>query len=97
MQDILLDTNNDLLIVDNDFVKGESSGQHQELLLLLAKGELKETPEATVGIKDFINESDIDEMVFEIRKRYEGDGMIVNSISYNETTGDLLYDANYKN
>ena len=97
MQDILLDTNNDLLIVDNDFVIGESSRQHQELLLLLAKGELKESPEATVGIADFINESEVDGMVFEIRKRYEADGMTVNSISYNETTGDLNYDANYKN
>jgi hypothetical protein len=97
MQDFLLDINGDLAIDNNDFVVGESNNQHQELLLLIAKAELKEKPEATVGIEDFINETEIDAMVFEVRKVFEADGMIVNKIAYNETTGDLSYDANYKN
>jgi hypothetical protein len=97
MTDILLDTNNDLLIVDNDFVIGESSGQHQELLLIIEKGQIKEKPDATVGVVDYINDNEIEDMKFEIRKKFEADGMDFKGIDYNETTGDLTYDANYKN
>ena len=97
MIDILLDTNNDLLIVNNDFVIGESSGQHQELLLITEKGQIKEKPEATVGVIDYINDDEIEDMKFEIRKKFEDDGMDFKKINYNETTGDLTYDATYKN
>jgi hypothetical protein len=97
MTDILLDTNNDLLIVDNDFVIGESSGQHQGLLLIIEKGQIKEKPDATVGIVDYINDNEIEDMKFEIRKKFEADGMDFKGIDYNEITGDLTYDANYKN
>ncbi|MCX6210865.1 MAG: hypothetical protein NTZ59_15505, partial [Bacteroidetes bacterium] len=74
-----------------------SSGQHQELLLMIPKAELKEKPEATIGVVDYINESENDAMVFDVRKKFEADGMVVNSINYNEQTGDLSYDANYRN
>lgn len=95
MQDVLLDNNNDLRIEDGDFVTGESSQQHQELLLVTAKGEFKENPDATVGIENFINDSENDELVFEVKKCFENDGMRVDKIEFDETNNELNYDANY--
>jgi hypothetical protein len=41
MQDYLLDTDFDLRIEGGDFVVGQSDAQHQDLLMLLNKGELQ--------------------------------------------------------
>lgn len=44
MRDIQLDENNDLKIVDGDFVIGESEMQEVELILSSNQGEFKEHP-----------------------------------------------------
>lgn len=44
MNDILLDENDDLLIVNGDFVIGESFDQEVGIILRMCPGELKEDP-----------------------------------------------------
>ena len=48
-----------------------------------------------MGIEDFINESDIDGLIDEVRKEFVKDGMQVENISFDEQTGKLDYDAVY--
>lgn len=97
MTDLLLDDNNDLIIDGNDLKIGFSDYQHQSLLLLLQKGELKENPLATVGIINYLRDSDIPGMLAEIRTRFVNDGMTVSNLTYDEQTGNLNYVANYSN
>lgn len=95
MIDLLLNTDNDLAIDNNDLSIGFSDYQHQQLILLMQKGELKESPLATVGIVNYLRESDIEGMLHEIRSCFASDGMTVSKLTYNEQTGDLDFDANY--
>jgi hypothetical protein len=96
MIDLLTNTETgDLHIANNDLVIGRSNEQHQEHLLIAQKGSVKRKPDVGVGIENFLNESDIDEMMREIRFQFEKDGMIVERISFGEQTGDLKYDADY--
>lgn len=79
-QDILLDENNDLLIENGDFVIGESTEQHQRLLLWCNKGEFKEFPTRCVGILRFLETHDTQGLAREIDVDYNKDGMRVEEI-----------------
>ena len=82
--DLLLDENLDLACVNGDFVFGESSKQHQELLLIAQKGEFKEFPLVGVGISDFLNEdADTSELIQIISKEFSVDGMNVTDVIIN--------------
>lgn len=79
--DIMLDENFDLQIKDGDFVIGESTAQHQELLLIAQKGEFKEFPTVGVGIMDYaLEDSNTDELIQEISNQFSVDGMKVTDI-----------------
>ena len=96
MNDILTDNvTGDLIFKDGDLVIGFSDFKHQEDLLIAQKGDYKQYPEIGVGIEDFINESDIDGLIDEVRKEFVKDGMRVENISFDEQTGKLDYDAVY--
>ncbi len=95
MKDFLLNSNGDLDISGGDLHIGFSDLQHQEHILIAQKGSLKELPDRGVGIENFLNDSEIDEMVLEVRSEFEKDGMTVNKIKYSEETGNLDYEANY--
>lgn len=95
MIDYLLDDTGDILISNNDLQTGFSDLQHQEHILIAQKGSLKEFPDRGAGIENFINDSEIDEMVSRVRIEFEKDGMTVEEINYNEQTGELNYDAKY--
>lgn len=95
MIDCLLNIELDIDIKDSDVVVGESDLQHQELLLVLHKGELKESPIATVGIANYLRESDIEGMLHECRVRFTDDGMMVLKMNYNEDNNSLDYAAYY--
>ncbi len=94
MTDILLDTDGDLLIVEGDLVIGESTSQHQQLLLITHQGEWKQNPKLGVGIEDFLNNEDINAMMNEINYQFTQDGMKVNST--NMLNGKLYIDAKYE-
>jgi len=96
MLDLLLEDTGDLAIVNGDFVMGESTAQHQQLLMVAQRGQFKENPDRAVGIEDFINSNDIDGMLAEIRNQFTKDGMTVNQLNYDEQSGNLNYDAPYK-
>jgi hypothetical protein len=96
MNDILTAANGDIIFKDNDITIGFSDLQHQEDLLLMQKGELKREPLQGVGIENFLNESDIDGMLAEVKTVFTNDGMDVQRLSFDEQTGNLNYHADYK-
>lgn len=95
MKDFLLNRYGDLDLSNGDLHIGYSNLQHQEHILIAQKGTLKQYPDRGVGIEDFVNESEIDEMVSEVRAEFQKDGMNVTRIKFIEETGQFDYDANY--
>lgn len=95
MQDILLDDSNDLIIENGDFTIGDATLQHQNHILIAQKGEYKLTPEVGAGVLDEVNNENPRELLSEIRRQFEYDGMKVNSLKI-AANGNLLIDALYK-
>lgn len=94
-----LHIDDDLLIANGDFVAGESTLQHQSLLLRLKKGELRQFPKTGVGVDDFLLDDTPGDVYLEIRKQFEADGMTIRKleISFNAAAGKLepIIDAIY--
>ncbi|WPU98377.1 hypothetical protein SNE26_20335 [Mucilaginibacter sp. cycad4] len=85
MIDYLMDDNDDLLIVNGDFVRGEGNRQQQRKLLLAEKGEYKQAPLATVGTFQFLNdEGDVagEDLLREIRLRFIQDGIDIKGMGF---------------
>lgn len=84
----------DVLIVDGDFAVGESTAQHQKILVLSDKGEFKEVPMRGVGSRRYLEDDSPDNLAREIRTEFTTDGMTVNKI---QIAADLniQLDANY--
>ena len=77
MKDILLATNFDLLFSGGDFVTGESTRQHQQILLIVEKGELKEFPTQGVGTQSWLLDDTAGDYNAEVKREFERDGMKV--------------------
>lgn len=75
--DLLLTEVFDILIEDGDFVPGESTRQHQTLLLYAEKGELREFPTRGVGIRSWLLDERPGDLNARIKREYETDGMRV--------------------
>lgn len=73
---------------------GESTLQHQQLLLVCQKGDFKENLAACVGIGLYLKAEDNNDMLSSIKREFEKDGMIVSSISL--TAENIEIDASYK-
>lgn len=95
MIDILLDTDGDIAIVNGDIDFGFSDNQHQEHILIANKGEFKQFPELGVGITAMIADDDYTEMLIEIKKNLEYDGMKIKNVKFN-ANGNLDIDGNYE-
>lgn len=80
MKDILLDEYLDIDFKSGDFIIGESTAQHQKLLLLSEKGEWKESPKRGIGAKRFIEDHQPDNFAREVRQEFSADGMSVKSV-----------------
>ncbi len=93
MNDFLLDIDNDLQIANGDLVTGESTLQHQNLLLISSKGAWKENPTVGVGAAGFLKDEDVNGLLAEIKQEFEKDGMKVNSIEYKDDK--ITTDAHY--
>ena len=93
MKDILLEEG-DLLFDRHDLVVGESTLQHQQLLLITHPGEWKLSPLVGVGLADWLNDERNGDLVTEVRRQFKSDGMTVNAISYAD--GKLKIDAEYE-
>ena len=96
MKDILIDNNNnDLrLSTDGDFEVGYSDNQQQKAILTTEKGEWKEHPEVGVGIAQMLADDLYTEMLIEVKKQLEYDGMQINDVALQEG-GKLLIDGQY--
>lgn len=95
MQDLLLDTDGDIDITNNDFVIGESSSQHQRLLLQSIKGDWKEQPIVGVNAPYYLKDDDESGLMGAIKQEFEKDGMKVNKVVYNKPKINI--DAYYLN
>ena len=95
MKDILIDNNNDLrLSADGDFEIGYSDNQQQMAILTTEKGEWKEHPEVGVGIAQMLADDLYTEMLIEVKKQLEYDGMQINDVALQEG-GKLLIAGTY--
>jgi hypothetical protein len=94
VQDILQDNDGDLLMVDGDIQYGESTYMHQADILLARAGEYRLAPLSTVGIEDFIDDEQPDELNEAIRIKMRKDGMHFKKIEW--IAGQLKLDAPYE-
>lgn len=93
--DVLLDEGLDLREdpATHDLVEGESTLQHQELLLICPKGSFKENPDTGVGLMNYLEDENDAEMFAEIRRQFSADFMQVKAVGMNN--GKLNIDATY--
>lgn len=77
MPEDYLHIDDDLQIANGDFVQGETSAQHQSLLLRMKKGELRQYPKTGVGIDNFLLDDVPGDIYGEIQKQFEADGMTI--------------------
>ena len=94
MKDILIDEENDLRLLAGDFEVGYSDNQQQKAILTTEKGEWKEHPEVGVGIAQMLADDLYTEVLIEIKKQFEYDGMQINDVALKEG-GKLLIDGQY--
>ena len=92
--DILLNDSFDALITGGDFVSGESTRQHQKLLLLVERGEVREFPTRGVGLQSWLNDDTSGNLNAAIKREYEIDGMKVIGVKGSAT--NLQVEAVYE-
>lgn len=81
MTDILLDADYDVTVANGDFVAGESTQQHQALLILIEKGEIREFPNRGVGAQTWLaDDVNFGDFNAEVKRQFELDGMRVLSL-----------------
>ena len=78
---------------DGDFVMGEATKQHQRKLMMTQKGEYKQNPLTGVGVANYLDDENPDDLMRETRKQFVQDGMTVNKLLM--TTKGISVDANY--
>ena len=95
MDDIQIDDTFELLFDSGDFSIGESTLQHQQLLLMTEKGDWRESPTVGIGAPGYLKDNDEDSgLLPEIKQQFEKDGMTVVSVKLD---GDkITTDAYYK-
>lgn len=93
MTDILLDDDFDLKIVNGDFATGEATTQHQQILLLANKGEIRQFPAFGIGIMEWLLDDQSGNLNGAIKREFEADGMKVESV--NVRNGKINVKANY--
>ena len=96
MKDILIDDGNDLRLSEGDFEVGYSDNQQQKAILTTEKSEWKEHPEVGVGIAQMLADDLYTEMLIEIKKQLEYDGMQIRDVALQEN-GKLFIDGAYNN
>jgi hypothetical protein len=80
MTDIGLDTGEDLAINAGDFSMEESTAQHQRQLLLNNNGDFKQSPAIGVGVFDYLDDENFQNLMRAISMQFMSDGMDVKSV-----------------
>jgi len=94
MNDFKLDDTGDLLITNGDFVVADATLQHQEHIIVAQKGEYKQYPEIGVGISNMLNDENPRDIITQIRRNFEYDGMEVKQLEF-AADGSIVVDAPY--
>lgn len=102
MKGILLDDSNDLKIdirrdenglITGGLCIGEITAQNQKILLLAQKGEIKDVPLIGVGVSNYLDDEDPNNLLRAIRTEFAKEGMPVKKVSI--TNGKIEVDAEY--
>ncbi len=93
--DILLTASFDLQIVAGDLAVGDGTAQHQQCLLLAAKGDYKQSPLIGVDLFRWLNDERPDDMMRELRLQFVADGMEINRLKL-VPPSEITIDASYK-
>lgn len=100
---ILLDENGDLLIkpvrdanglIISGVVVGDVTVQNQRTILLVEKGEIKESPTLGVGLTSFLDDDDTSELLREVRINLNADGQKVEYCGFSNE-GKLIVKGGY--
>ncbi len=95
MRDILLDSENDLLLNQGDFVLGDATAQSIGLLLLFQKGELRASPLMGVGLINWLlSEGSLVGLKHEVAKQFAADGGVLRTLRIQEG-GQIEIDVVY--
>jgi glutaredoxin-related protein len=84
---------NDIVILDNDFVLGESDSQHIEDTISANVGWWKENYTDGVGIKQYLKSKDSAALIRAIKMQLSSDGYVCNPIVSFEN-GQLIINPN---
>ncbi|MEG1572832.1 MAG: hypothetical protein RR328_04690 [Bacteroidales bacterium] len=93
MIDIKHTPEGDLDLSIGDLTYTQSAEQHQKDILISDKGHFKETPTIGVGMLNFLQDVDPENMLRTIRKEFAKDGMKVSKISIQNE--NIQTNANY--
>lgn len=94
IRDIQHDETGDIDLQGGDLFYTESTGQHQKDILLACAGDYKQAPAVGVGVIDFLHDNMPEDLLRQIRKQFQGDGMKVGKVAYNGEK-ELITDASY--
>lgn len=94
MIDIGLDSGYDLVFEAGDFLTTESTAQHQRQLILNNKGDFKQNPTICVGVFDYLDDEQFQELIRSVSIEFTRDGMDVLSVQLS-ANGVINSDAFY--
>lgn len=95
MIDIGLDASEDLEIATGDFVVVESTAQHQRQLILNNKGDFKQNPSISVGVLNYMDDENFQQLIRAISVEFARDGMDVKRVALAKD-GLVKSDAYYR-
>lgn len=95
MIDLLLDIDGDLHMKGGDLVLGTSVRQHQQLLLWIDKGALRQHPTVGVGLRNYLlDEVRSGTINAAVKRGFEDDGMRVTKVQLRG--GAVQIEAHYE-
>jgi hypothetical protein len=90
--DILLGDDLDLAFENGDLLVGESTNQHTELILLVEKGALRDSPFRGVGVGNWILDEFPANIAIEAKRQLQLDGQRVDTCRYNDSGLEIVSD-----
>lgn len=95
MIDIKHNSGGDIDIRDGNIRYDECTEQHKKDILLSGKGHYKESPALGVGLVQYLNDENPENMLRAIHKECTADGMKVHKVAIQQ--GYIQIDAEYEN